>query len=62
MAQARLDAILGILVRYPFVGANKSVLAQRGLPRMSVRPSLVNLTATEETAMLTEFIEAGFLT
>ena len=60
-AQNRLDAMLDILVRYPLIGASKSVLAHRGLPRMGVRPSLVNLTADEEAAMLAEFTAAGFL-
>ncbi|HLJ56836.1 MAG TPA: dihydrodipicolinate synthase family protein [Chthonomonadaceae bacterium] len=59
-AQQRLDQMLDILVRYPFVGASKSVLANRGLPRMGVRPPLVNLTADEESAMLEEFRSAGF--
>ena len=60
-AQARLDEMLDVLVRYPFVGASKSILARRGLPRMGVRPSLVNLNADEEAAMLAEFEAAGFL-
>ncbi len=61
VAQARLDRMLDILVRYPFVGASKSVLARRAHPRMGVRPSLVNLSASEEAAMLREFEMAGFL-
>jgi 4-hydroxy-tetrahydrodipicolinate synthase len=60
-AQARLDQMLDILVRYPFVGASKSVLVRHGLPRMGVRPSLVGLTNTKEAAMIEEFQEAGFL-
>ncbi len=59
-AQSRLDAMLDILVRYPFVGTSKSILARRGLPRMGVRPSLVNLSPQEEAAMLAEFEAAGF--
>jgi 4-hydroxy-tetrahydrodipicolinate synthase len=60
-AQARLDAMLDILVRYPFVAASKSVLARRGLPRTGVRPSLVNLSPSQEDTMLGEFRAAGFL-
>ena len=60
-AQARLETMLDILVRYPFVGASKSVLAHRGLPRMTVRPSLVDLTTALEEKMLSEFHEAGLL-
>jgi len=60
-AQARLDQMLDILVRYPFVGASKSVLARRGLPRMGVRPTLVSLTSSEEADMIEEFQAAGLL-
>lgn len=59
-AQNRLNGMLDILVRYPLIAASKTVLAHRGLPRMGVRPSLVNLTADEEAAMLAEFQTAGF--
>lgn len=59
-AQDRLDRMLDILVRYPFVAASKSVVAKRGLPRMGVRPTLVNLTQAEEDEMLREFEAAGF--
>ena len=60
-AQARLDQMLDILVSYPFVGASKSVLARRGMPRMGVRPSLVSLTPDQESTMLAEFQAAGLL-
>jgi dihydrodipicolinate synthase/N-acetylneuraminate lyase len=60
-AQARLEQMLNILVRYPFVGASKSVLAHRGFPRMGVRPTLVNLTPAQEAEMIGEFEASGLL-
>jgi len=60
-AQSRLEEMLNILVRYPFVGASKSVLAHRGFPRMGVRPTLVSLSPTQEDAMIGEFKAAGLL-
>ena len=60
-AQARLLAINRIVSRYPFVGNNKSILAHRGLPRLGVRPPLVNLTPTQEESLLAELRDAGAL-
>lgn len=60
-AQARLNALIDIVVRYPLIAVSKSVLAHRGLPRMSVRPPLVDLTPAQEDALLAELRTAGFL-
>lgn len=60
-AQARLDVAKTILLSYPLIGASKSVLAHRGVPRMGVRPPLINLTAAQEAEMLARFREAGLL-
>lgn len=60
-AQDRLNRMLDILTRYPFVGSSKAILAHRGLPRMGVRPSLVTLSDSQESEMLSDFRAAGFL-
>ncbi|HZT43733.1 MAG TPA: dihydrodipicolinate synthase family protein [Chthonomonadaceae bacterium] len=60
-AQVRLSALVDIVVRYPLIAVSKSILAQRGLPRLSVRPPLVDLTPAQEDALLAELRAAGFL-
>jgi 4-hydroxy-tetrahydrodipicolinate synthase len=60
-AQARLDAAKRVLLDYPFIAGNKTVLAYRGVARMSVRPPLVNLTAEQEREMLARLKDAGVL-
>ena len=60
-AQARLNTLAEILRRYPFVAAGKSILAQRGLPLMGVRPPIVPLDAAQEDSLRTELRTAHFL-
>ena len=60
-AQARLHALVDITSRYPFIANSKSILAHRGLPRMGVRPPLVNLTEAQEASLIVELQQAGFL-
>jgi 4-hydroxy-tetrahydrodipicolinate synthase len=60
-AQARLTALAGITTRYPLMASSKSVLAHRGLPRMGVRPPLVNLSPELEAQFLAELKEGGFI-
>ena len=60
-AQKRLSALAEITLRYPLIGVSKSVLAHRGLPRLGVRPPLVNLTAAQEEAVLNELRAGGYL-
>jgi dihydrodipicolinate synthase/N-acetylneuraminate lyase len=60
-AQGRLSVLTDILRRYPFVAVSKSVLAHRGMPRLGVRPSLVNLTPDQEESLLAELRITGFL-
>jgi dihydrodipicolinate synthase/N-acetylneuraminate lyase len=59
-AQERLTALLGILRQYPVIAVNKSVLTQRGFPRFSVRPSLVDLTPEQEANLFRQLHEGGF--
>jgi len=60
-AQARLDALIDIVIRYPVIGTSKCILAHRGLPRLGVRPPLVLPSAEQEARLLTELRAAGFL-
>jgi len=60
-AQARMDALIAITKNYPLIAVSKSVLAHRGLPRLSVRPPLVNLTSHEEIQLIAELKAAGYL-
>jgi 4-hydroxy-tetrahydrodipicolinate synthase len=60
-AQAKLNAAKSIVMQYPLVANNKSVLAHRGVPRMHVRPPLIDLTAHQETEMMSRLTEAGLL-
>lgn len=58
-AQARVDRYLDIVARYPLIAGNKSIMARRGLPRMSVRPPLIDLSASQEQSLLRELESAG---
>jgi 4-hydroxy-tetrahydrodipicolinate synthase len=60
-AQNRLNALAAITVHYPLIAVSKSVLAHRGLPRLSVRPPLVNLTSGQESALIAELKAAEYL-
>lgn len=60
-AQNRVNALLDITARYPFIAVSKSVLARRGLTRLAVRPPLANLTPEQEAALFSELTMAGFL-
>lgn len=60
-AQTRLEALIAITTRYPFIGVSKSILAHRGLPRLGVRPPLVSLTPMQEESLLAELRKGGFL-
>jgi len=60
-AQKRLDGVIDITVRYPLVAVSKSVIANRGLPRLSVRSPLVDLSRTQEESLLVELRAAGVL-
>jgi 4-hydroxy-tetrahydrodipicolinate synthase len=61
-AQMQLNALLDIMGRYPFLSSSKSILTQRGLPRLGVRPPLTPLAAEMELRLFVELREAGFLT
>lgn len=60
-AQAKLNTMMDILVKYPLIAVNKSVMKLRGLPPLSVRPTLVNLTAQQEESLHSELVQAGLL-
>lgn len=60
-AQAHLNALLDILAGYPFLSSTKSILPQRGLPRLGVRPPLSMLPSDTEARLFAELREAGFL-
>jgi 4-hydroxy-tetrahydrodipicolinate synthase len=60
-AQARLDTLIDITIRYPFITSNKSILAHRGLPRLGVRPPLTVLSREVEANLLAELHDAKFL-
>ncbi len=60
-AQARLDELIDISIRYPFITSNKSILVHRGLPRMGVRPPLTVLSPEVEANLIAELRDAKFL-
>lgn len=60
-AQQRLDALIDITSRYPLIAVSKSVLAHRGLPRLGVRPPLIDLTSAQEESLISELRAAGML-
>lgn len=53
-AQSRLTAAAQILVKYPFISYSKVVMAHRGLPEMSVRSPLVDMSPEQAKALLGE--------
>lgn len=60
-AQTRLNTLLDITTRYPFISTSKSILAHRGLPRLGVRPPLMPLSEEQEQNVIAELTAAGFL-
>lgn len=60
-AQAHLNALLDVTARYPFLSTSKSILTQRGLPRLGVRPPLTMLSPEMETRLFAELRTMGFL-
>lgn len=60
-AQSQLDIAIALLRKYPFVGFGKAVQANRGLPRMGVRPPLVPMTLQQEEEMVSEAKSLGLL-
>ena len=59
--QRRLDALIDITIRYPLIAVSKSVIANRGLPRLSVRSPLVDLSPMQEESLLCELRALGVL-
>ena len=60
-AQARLSLTKDIVMKYPLIANNKAIMEFRGLPKMYVRPPLVELTAIQKDEMLGKLKEAGLL-
>ncbi|MCW3094531.1 MAG: Dihydrodipicolinate synthase/N-acetylneuraminate lyase [Chthonomonadaceae bacterium] len=60
-AQIYLNSLLDITARYPFLSTSKSILTQRGLPRLGVRPPITVLQPEKEAWLFAELREAGFL-
>jgi 4-hydroxy-tetrahydrodipicolinate synthase len=57
--QERLDIGKKIVLSYPLMAGNKSLLAHRGVPRTWVRPPLVDLTASQEEELVRRIAEIG---
>ncbi len=60
-AQQKVDVMMDILTRFPGMANNKSVMALRGMCRLSVRPPLVNLTPQQEQSLRQMLLQAGLL-
>jgi dihydrodipicolinate synthase/N-acetylneuraminate lyase len=60
-AQARLDRAKAIVLQYPLIAGNKSVLAHRGAGRMHVRPPLVDLTEAQERELIARLRDEDLL-
>lgn len=60
-AQANLNRLLDITAAYPFLSSSKSIITQRGLPRLGVRPPLTLLSSEMEARLFVELRQAGFL-
>lgn len=58
-AQRRLDTGKSIVLQYPLIGASKAVMANRGVPRMWVRPPLIDLTEKQAAELVGRLREAG---
>ena len=53
-AQSRLTTAAQTLVKFPFISYSKVVMAHRGLPEMSVRSPLVDMSQEQAKALLAE--------
>jgi 4-hydroxy-tetrahydrodipicolinate synthase len=60
-AQVRLNALLDITMRYPFITSARAIIANRSLPRLGVRPPLTLLPAEDEQKLVAELASAGFV-
>jgi 4-hydroxy-tetrahydrodipicolinate synthase len=57
--QELLTSAIAVIQKYPLLAANKSILAHRGLPRMWVRPPLIDLTTQQEDSLMGELRDLG---
>lgn len=60
-AQARLDVAKSIVLQYPLIAGNKSVLAHRGVGRMWVRPPLVDLSDAQQRELIQRLSAEGLM-
>jgi 4-hydroxy-tetrahydrodipicolinate synthase len=60
-AQERILRLLDVLIRYPRIAVNKSILAHKGFPLFAVRPSLVDLTPEQNESLIRELVAAKCL-
>ncbi len=58
-AQDRLTSVCRILLKYPFISNNKTVIASRGLPETFVRSPLADMTQEQTFTMLEELRASG---
>lgn len=59
--QKRFDQLIDITIKYPFISSTKSIIANRGLPRLGVRPPLTVLDKEHEETLIRELKHANFL-
>jgi 4-hydroxy-tetrahydrodipicolinate synthase len=60
-AQARLNELIDITIRYPFISSGRAIIANRGLPRLGVRPPLTLMPQEQEQKLMGELASAGFI-
>ncbi len=60
-AERKVNLLVDVLLRYPLIAVSKCVMAQRGLPRLGVRPPLVNLSGVQEAALVAELKDSGLI-
>lgn len=59
--QVRFDKLIDITIKYPFISSTKSIIANRGLPRLGVRPPLTILSHEKEQELIGKLRAANFL-
>ena len=58
-AQDRLTSVCQVLLKYPFISNNKTVIASRNLPETFVRAPLSDMTQEQTFKMLQELRDSG---
>ncbi len=60
-AQERLNELIEITSRYPFISNGKAIIANRGLPRLGVLPPLTLMPEDTEHHLISELTDHAFL-